>query len=198
MTFFRPNAVIENDMPKLEQLGRGIYRYKNFLDDELLGHILQLIETTDQETWGDAHWSYKPGDTAGSFWDKRTGPYISQFDRLFASILIFFSPEFSPVGAYRVINRLLPRERTDVEMCLSSNGRNNHANLGAKWKLGIYFGEFTGGDLIFPDFNLSVKVEQNDLVVWKANYDHYVAPVTQGIRYSYSDFLIPPCDSFFA
>ena len=82
---------------------------------------------------------------------------------------------------------------------MNININNNHYNFFSKWRLGVYIGEFTGGEVIFPDFNnFVVSVESGDLLVWKSNYQFTVKEVKSGTRYSYSDFLIDPFDHFFA
>jgi hypothetical protein len=57
----------------------------------------------------------------------------------------------------------------------------------------IYFGEFTGGETYYPRQNLDCQVEPGDLVIHGAHTDceHGVREVTSGIRYAYSNFMMP-------
>jgi hypothetical protein len=57
----------------------------------------------------------------------------------------------------------------------------------------VYFGEFTGGEAYYPRQNLDYAVQPGDLVIHGAHTDceHGVREVTSGIRYAYSNFMMP-------
>jgi hypothetical protein len=57
----------------------------------------------------------------------------------------------------------------------------------------VYFGEFTGGETYYPRLGLESAVQPGDLVIHGAHTDceHGVREVTSGIRYAYSNFMLP-------
>ncbi len=57
----------------------------------------------------------------------------------------------------------------------------------------VYFGEFTGGETYYPRQNLDYAVQPGDLIIHGAHTDceHGVREVTSGIRYAYSNFMLP-------
>jgi hypothetical protein len=57
----------------------------------------------------------------------------------------------------------------------------------------VYFGEFTGGETYYPRLNLEYAVQPGDLVIHGAHADceHGVKEVTSGVRYAYSNFMLP-------
>jgi hypothetical protein len=56
-----------------------------------------------------------------------------------------------------------------------------------------YFGDFDGGEIVYPFINVEYKPNPGDLVIHGAHYDcsHEVKEVTRGIRYAYSMFVLP-------
>ena len=99
---------------------------------------------------------------------------------------------------YRVFNRLKTGENCPVEICCPSDFEKYFNFLGWEWKVAIYIGEFTGGEVVFPDLDLSIKPESGDLLIWKYNLNHYVNTVKSGTRYVYTDLLVSPINVFFA
>lgn len=57
----------------------------------------------------------------------------------------------------------------------------------------VYFGEFTGGEAYYPRLNLEYAVQPGDLIIHGAHTDceHGVKEVISGIRYAYSNFVLP-------
>lgn len=54
--------------------------------------------------------------------------------------------------------------------------------------------DFEGGELVFPEFDLTIKPEAGDMLMFPCGhqYSHYVTPVTSGTRWYFSTFLIEP------
>lgn len=49
--------------------------------------------------------------------------------------------------------------------------------------------DFTGGEISYPDLNLSVKPKRSSIVIHDATLLHKVLPVKSGIRYSITTFI---------
>jgi hypothetical protein len=58
----------------------------------------------------------------------------------------------------------------------------------------VYFGEFTGGEIYYPNQNIEIPVQPGDLVIHGAlkSHSHGVRPVTSGSRYTFSNFALKP------
>jgi hypothetical protein len=57
----------------------------------------------------------------------------------------------------------------------------------------VYFGEYTGGEVYYPNQNIEISVKPGDLLIHGAlkEYEHGVKEITSGVRYSYSNFALP-------
>jgi hypothetical protein len=151
-----------------------------------------------EKEWENEHWSYQEGDLMGTFWHSRMSKLVYPHEKIHNEFYKFFAPQYIPLGMYRNLNRMLPGEITTPEICLMPNGIKNHNNFNSEYRIGVYLGNFTGGELVFPDIDFTLPVKQNDVVVWEYDIRHYVAPVTSGIRYSYSEYLVTPADLWFS
>jgi hypothetical protein len=54
-----------------------------------------------------------------------------------------------------------------------------------------YFGEYEGGDVIYPEIDKKVSPKPGDLVIHNALLQHGVNEVTSGLRYAFSNFCLP-------
>lgn len=54
--------------------------------------------------------------------------------------------------------------------------------------------DFEGGELIFPEYDLQIKPEAGDMLMFPSGhqYSHFVTPVTSGVRWYFSTFLVEP------
>lgn len=54
--------------------------------------------------------------------------------------------------------------------------------------------EFEGGELVFPDYDLTIKPKAGDLLMFPSGhqYRHWVTPVISGTRYYFSSFFSTP------
>lgn len=60
------------------------------------------------------------------------------------------------------------------------------------WGVCVYFGEFTGGEIYYPNQNIEIPVQPGDLVIHGAHksHEHGVRPIKTGVRYSFSNFSL--------
>ena len=63
--------------------------------------------------------------------------------------------------------------------------------------MAVYFGDFTGGEICYPNLNIEVAPKPGDLMIHGATskWKHGVKEVTSGIRFAYSNFCIKPEDN---
>jgi hypothetical protein len=189
-----------DSLKKLKEIAPGVWLYKEFLSTEQEHNMLKQLEETTESEWDNTHFNIEPGDQFHDFWFSRVSKVIWPFEYFHSIIISLFAPTYWISGAFRFFCRLRPSDsKPTVEEIENRNSNNNHYNFFSKWRLGVYIGEFTGGEVVFPDFNnFTVAVTGRDLLVWKSNYQFIINEVTSGVRYSYSDFLIDPFDHFFA
>jgi hypothetical protein len=62
------------------------------------------------------------------------------------------------------------------------------------WGACVYFGDFTGGEIYYPNQGIEVPVQPGDLVIHSAltSHEHGVRPVKTGLRYTFSNFSLKP------
>lgn len=54
--------------------------------------------------------------------------------------------------------------------------------------------DFEGGELVFPEYGLRIKPEAGTMLMFPSGhqYSHYVTPVSSGVRWYFSTFLVEP------
>lgn len=60
------------------------------------------------------------------------------------------------------------------------------------WGVCVYFGEFTGGEIYYPNQQIEIPVQPGDMVIHGAlkSHEHGVRVVKSGTRYTYSNFSL--------
>lgn len=60
------------------------------------------------------------------------------------------------------------------------------------WGVCVYFGEFSGGEVYYPNQNIEISVQPGDLVIHGAlkSHEHGVRAVKSGVRYVFSNFSL--------
>jgi hypothetical protein len=162
-------------------LSEEIYLVKNFINKDQITKYLNQLESFEESDWH-KHENVNPGDLEGDFWDGKLS--LDILDTSFHDqVLNYFSPHgFWPYGHMNFV-RLKPGQSSEI------NGLNVEY---IKYKLAIYLGDWTGGEIYFPDLDIEYKPENNDLLVIKCDekHKHLTKPVLSGNRYAYIDFLV--------
>lgn len=160
-------------------LGEEIYLVKNFLDSSMATKYLNELEGFKESDWH-KHENVNRGDLKGNYWDGKLSLDILDLN-FHDYVLNYFSPHgLWPYGHMNFV-RLKPGESSDPNTLKADH---------IKYKLAIYLGNWTGGELYLPDLDIEYKPEHNDLIVMKADYEHLTKPVVSGNRYAYIDFLV--------
>jgi hypothetical protein len=172
---------------KIVEIHEGIYLHKKFIHRQLLNAYTEKVISLSEDDWRQ-HGNFKIGDHAGTFWgDKCSLDIVSR--QFHDEIFNFFAPNY---WMYQHDNFV--RLKTGQSSSLDNNKRfmNNETPI-AEYKVGLYFGDFTGGAISFPNLNFKYQPEHNDLLVFKVSKDHahLTEEVLSGTRYAYSDCLIP-------
>lgn len=162
-------------------LGEEIYLIKNFIDKDKANGYLNTLESFEENEWH-KHENVIPGDIEGDYWDGKLSLDILDI-QFHDKVLNYFSPHrLWPYGHMNFV-RLKAGQSSDLNVLISDH---------IKYKLAIYLGNWTGGEISFPELNVEYKPEHNDLVVFKVDekHNHLTNPVLSGNRYAYIDFLV--------
>jgi hypothetical protein len=168
--------------PNITKINDWIYIYKGFLDQSVAARYTKMLNEFDDDLW-------RRDDTVGTVWDYKVSPEIVGQD-IHKPIMDFLNPNF---WIYRkpCFFRLRKGEHLPVENHERYFAQNGERLIG-HYRLALYLGEFTGGELNFIDQSFKFKPEPGDLLLTKIhpNYNYFVEEVTSGARYVYSDTAI--------
>jgi predicted 2-oxoglutarate/Fe(II)-dependent dioxygenase YbiX len=159
---------------KLIKHAEGIYEIEGFLDKEirdvLLLHAIQNID------WNTTH----PGSTIKNMSDE----LLLKMEHVYKKIETFFTN----LGSIIYSSDL--RRLTNGEFMFPHvDGGNPDNPKKIVFGIAIYLNDdFEGGELIYPDFGLSVTPKAGSMVIHDANLKHQVFPVL-GNRYSITTFV---------
>jgi hypothetical protein len=180
--------------PNLETIADGIYVYRNFIDEKTVKEITDILYTKvginnqGYETLIDWYADKILIDVHEMFpiWEK-----MSQF--LYPTHVIHPRSE---VAVIRPGDGGMP-PHTD------SPGEGNHDELTQydvwstctllDYGVIVYFGEWTGGALYYPNMGVELELNPGDLAIHGAHGKHLhgVREVESGIRFAFSNFCLP-------
>ncbi len=185
-----------SDNPGFTKLADKVFVYKNFVSEEKVNQINNIAnqfskeKTTITEDYAKIDW-YK---------DKTT-PLIPELIDVWNSASELISPEYiihpnlslqviRPGDGGMFLHQDSPGEGMEEE--LTQIDRWNTCCI-IHYGLVVYFGEFTGGETYYPRLDMEYSVQPGDLVIHGAHMDceHGVREVTSGVRYAYSNFMLP-------
>jgi hypothetical protein len=192
--FFKPAWDAQTKIHNFKKILDGVYIYKNFMPEEMKAHYKGKISQLKAHDWTRVHNNYEDGDIDHKWEHGKISQPIVYSHGLDGLLSGFFSPDFINTGRHPYFIRLQEGDKVELNngMPLAHQSIQQGNNMGAKYKVGLYLGEWTGGELCIPEINFEIKPEENDLIVWENSYDHYIKEVTSGIRYSYCDYLSRP------
>lgn len=74
-----------------------------------------------------------------------------------------------------------------------TNHIDDHVDYPRRMSTVLYLNHnYSGGEIVFPRFNLTYKPNANEMIVFPSNYmyNHSVLPVTDGVRYAVVSWLV--------
>jgi len=128
-------------------------------------------------------------DERDSFWNNKISEFID-CSKIHEEIINLINKNFSLFK-----NNYFVKLSKNEFSSLSSHKKffaENGQRIIAHYKIGIYFGNFDGGEIVFKDQNFIYKPKPNDCIIFKIHkdYNHYTEQINFGTRYAYQDFLI--------
>jgi hypothetical protein len=192
--FFKPAWEAQTKIDNFKKLLDGVYIYKNFMPEDMKNYYKFKLSELTVDDWTKVHNNYEHGDIDHK-WEhgKISQPvvYSHGLDGLLSS---FFSPDLINCGRFPYFIRLQQGDDMELNNGMPLQHKTTQLNndMAAQYKVGLYLGDWSGGELCIPEINFEIKPEENDLIIWKYGYDHYIKEITSGTRYSYCDYLTRP------
>ena len=153
----------------------GVYEIEEFLSHSNQEILLSL---SGDEGWNQSH----PGNIVKLI----TGDGKMAVKDILKDIERFFS-DFTKIKGIENLRRL----KDGQFMHLHKDSGSYHNPEPIVFGVAIYLNDdFTGGELVYPELNLTVKPRPRSMVIHKAQYLHEVLPVTSGSRYSITTFIL--------
>lgn len=177
-----------------KQLGEDIYLYENFLSAEEAKTISDYLDSLDE-----SYWILSPGRET-TMRHTRSLDIIDPIRNRIQDLL----PEGYTVGQSTSGTRMLPGNswgvHTDVFDFLDIlkladlyvDGMEYEEKELSFFGTVVYFNNFEGGEIFYPEQNIQYKQKPGDLVIHGSGSitAHGVRPVTGGKRYSFSSNIL--------
>ena len=185
---------VKHSFPNLDEIGDEVYIYKGFLSKEEVNKYLKII--LDQKEWTDGSKFNKP--TIEAFGNDVFGDIIKKIQDNIALENMFV--EFTPGISKMKQGKGMDEHSDDCPYCWNNRkNKSTQINMGDKeskrcvlYGLVVYFSEFSGGEIYYPQQSLSFSPEPGDLVMHstKLYCEHGVKPVIDGTRYSLAPYIV--------
>ena len=181
--------------PGIEKLADKVFLYQNFVPEEKVQQINKIMAKFKPEQF------YAPEYHNIDWYKDKSGPLVPELMDVWDAASELIAPEYiihpnlslqviRPGDGGMFIHVDSPGEGMEEE--LTQNDRWNTCCI-IHYGLVVYFGEFTGGETFYTKLDLEYAVQPGDLIIHGAHYDteHGVREVTSGVRYAYSNFMLP-------
>lgn len=181
------------DNPNLEKLADKIYLYKNFVPQEEVKRINDIMSNFSPEDF------IEEGHAVEWYRDKEGPPLwdlIPTWDKISELIgpELVIHPQLSLLVMKPGDSEFIPHCDSPGEGMEEELTEMDRFNTCCVLSYGVcaYFGDFEGGEIYYPNQNLVVPVRPGDLIIHGAHSDclHGVKIVTKGMRYCYSNFAM--------
>lgn len=181
----------KNHFPNMEEIGEEVYVYRGFLSEEELDFYLKVI--LKQNDWIDGAQFNKP--TIETFSNPVFGNILKKIQDTITLEGMFL--EFTPGITKIKIGNGMEEHSDDCPYCWSMRDpeikiTSNESKRCVLYGIVVYFSEFSGGDIYYPEQGVSFKPNPGDLVMHATSKHckHGVKPVTSGTRYSIAPYIV--------
>jgi 2OG-Fe(II) oxygenase superfamily len=177
---------------EIKTLSEDIFLIKDFLSDQEIDYIFdQFVDKSTEKDWS----TPVQHSVTYSFWDNRIMPlrslnlnkedfiFLNKIDlKILQSSELILKDNFNlKSGIYNLLRALPGHEmgvHTDDDLPIT------------KWGVVLYLNDdYVGGEIFYPERNLSLKPLKNSLVIHKSTIKHGVKEVISGKRYYVTAFL---------
>ena len=181
----------KNHFPNMEEIGEEVYVYKGFLSKEEVDFYLKVI--LKQNDWIDGLPFQKP--TIDFFSAPVFGNVLKKIQDTITLEDMFI--EFTPGIVRMKTGKGMEEHSDDCPYCAKLKDPEktlvgNESKRCVLYGIVVYFSEFTGGDIYYPEQGISFKPEPGDLVMHATSKycKHGVKPVIDGTRYSVAPYIV--------
>jgi hypothetical protein len=175
------------DNPNIEKIHEGVYIYRNFLDkkfvEKISAKILEIGDGVDlkhSNNWYEDK-VYQMEEMAESY--KKASELLLPELYIVPSIMILITKP----GDEMFVHTDSPEEDQHVD----SPDPFETCHI-VDYGIVIYYGDWTGGDVFYPDLGISVSPRPGDLLIHKSRnpYSHGVRKIESGVRGAQSLFAV--------
>lgn len=201
------------------KLSEKVFIYKNFVSKEKCDEIVALIRPWENVIEKNKEHGIEYGHVVHliDWYNGKISPSVPQLYDVWCQINELLLPEYcihpqmnvlrTSVGDEMFVHSDSPGE--SMEQDLTAEDRWNTCCI-LHYGAIVYFGEWEGGEVFYPNVRndgtwvgenvpfiegneLSIKPEPGDLIIHGAldDYAHGVKKITSGVRYAFSNFVLP-------
>lgn len=175
--------------PNIIKLDEKIFWYKNFLSEEEVSTITKLLMAQNVRPHFFEEIQFKTTD------------YMPELFPIWEKVSKFIYPD---LVVHPLLHTIYFGEGKEMLPHCDSPGEGMEEELTVPDVWGtccylsygviVYFGDFTGGEVYYPNQGVEIAVQPGDLVIHGAlkEYEHGVAKVKSGHRFAYSNFALKP------
>ena len=175
----------------MEEIGEEVYVYKGFLSKEELDFYLKVI--LKQNEWMDGAQFNKP--TIETFSNPVFGNILKKIQETIALEGMFL--EFTPGITKIKPENGMEEHSDDCPYCWNIRDpkikiSKNESKRCVLYGIVVYFSEFTGGEIYYPEQGVLFSPKPGDLVMHATSKycKHGVKPVIDGVRYSMAPYIV--------
>jgi hypothetical protein len=176
------------EYPGVVKLAEDIFLYKNFINKEEAKSLHNICMNYPHDLWS---------QTANpiEWYNGKTTIFVDDAKPLFEKIKSLVEDTHTPTPSLS-FTRMFPGD--DMHVHTDSCGddeatANDDFGTCAITEYGVvlYLNDcFNGGEIFYPDLDLEYKPVAGDLVIHHAMIKHGVNTITEGVRYTYTTFLV--------
>jgi len=176
-----------NNKDGFKELANGIYLYENFLTEEQIKSLLNKAENLNEEDWNHPN--------TVEWYSNKNSSTIDELAPIHEKAQNIFSPTHSLTPSM-VFQRMFPGDSmfehrdTSGDDPVTANDDYGTCHI-IEYGVVIYFSNFEGGEIYYPDLGIEYKPKPGDLLVHRATITHGVKEVISGNRYVYANFVFP-------
>ena len=183
------------DNLNFKKIDEEIFLWEKFLSLEEQKIFFEIAESVTEQEWN----NHK---NPNEFWNGKASLNKKEIYEIGNKINKILEPEFvipptgvvvrTPIGEGMYVHK--DRGEEGYEDIINDFGTCTCIDYGVV----VYFGNWEGGEIYYPNRNIELKLKSGDLVIHSAleEYAHGVKPVISGKRYLYSNFISKSEESY--
>lgn len=177
---------------KFQEIGKDIYVYENFLSKEECLEIVNFLKNVNENKWinskiiGNAKFFYSKDEF--SFIHKKLinivpDGFVLGMEYPFTAVRLKKNDFWS---AHRDVDDF---DKIKNEQNVYNDEDQYEEKILSFYGVVVYFNDFEGGEIYYPNENVVYQGKAGDLVVHTSSCFHGVHPVKSEVRYSHSNFI---------